>query len=49
MGRDTLMKMTRVRDVVASVFVLLLVLAMIAAVMWVMGKPVPIIGGMLGQ
>ena len=43
------MKMTRVRDVVASLFVLGLFLALIAGILLALGKPVPFIGKFLGQ
>ena len=43
------MRMTRVRDVMASLFVLCLFLAFIAGILLALGKPVPFIGKFLGQ
>ena len=43
------MKMTRVRDMIAAVFVLGLFVALIIGVMMAMGKPVPFVGRFLGQ
>ncbi len=42
------MKMTRVRDYIAAVFVLLLVAVFVGVLLHVMGKPVPIISDLLG-
>ena len=38
------MRMTRVRDFVATVFVLLLVLLFVAFIFKALGKPIPFIG-----
>ena len=43
------MSMTRVRDVVATVFVLCLVVILVAGILAAMGKPVPILSNLFGQ
>jgi hypothetical protein len=43
------MKMTRVRDWIATIFVLCLVVALIAGVLAALGKPVPFLGRLFGQ
>lgn len=43
------MKVTRIRDLIAAIFVLCLVLALIAGVMMALGKPVPFVGRFLGK
>ncbi|HOZ48854.1 MAG TPA: hypothetical protein PLO37_25475 [Candidatus Hydrogenedentes bacterium] len=39
----------RMRDTVATIFVLILVVALAIGIMIAMGKPVPLIGRFLGQ
>ena len=43
------MRITKVRDVMASLFAVVLILALIAGVLLAMGKRVPFISDWLGQ
>ena len=43
------MRMTRFRDVVATVFVLCLVVILVAGIMAAMGRPVPILRNLFGR
>jgi hypothetical protein len=41
--------MTKVRDLTAAIFAIILVIALVIGIMMALGKPVPVIGKFLGM